>query len=153
MIKNNRKKEDQTFFFLRRKKSPHVSHVRDGLLPFLRNLFALNMPKKWHWRIALVCWEELKRTMIIRGESWVLVVLVLWLCCIEWQWGVQAEQMRWRYPGKSGLWLDPHNWIGQSSGLPRVPGPSDDVVLSDWSFEYGPVYTVTLEVKISTTFI
>ena len=89
---------------------------------------------------------------MIRGVSWVLV-LVLWLCCIgEWQWGVQAEQMRWRYPGKSGLWLDPHNWIGQSSGLPGVPGPSDDVVLSDWSFEYGPVYTVTLEVKIFEIF-
>ena len=61
--------------------------------------------------------------------------------------GVNGETMRWRYPGVSGRWLDPHNWIGSTSKLPRVPGPNDDVILSDYNIVYGSQYVVTLEVR------
>jgi len=78
--------------------------------------------------------------------------LLLWLFLSTWgcsekaNWVAQAEQVRWRYPGLNGLWLDPHNWMGQTSGVPHVPGPTDDVVLSDFSYAYGPAYIITLEV-------
>jgi len=36
--------------------------------------------------------------------------------------------------------------MGQTSGVPHVPGPTDDVVLSDFSYAYGPAYIITLEV-------
>ena len=91
-------------------------------------------------------------TRVARGLLlWLFLFFVLWATeNASWTSNMiaRAEQVRWRYPGLSGLWLDPHNWMGQSSGVPHVPGPTDDVVLSDFSFEYGAFYTVTLEVFI-----
>ena len=83
----------------------------------------------------------MKVTRVAPGLLLFLVILVA-----ENAKSANAEQVRWRYPGLNGLWLDPHNWMGQSSGVPHVPGPTDDVVLSDFSFEYGAFYTVILEV-------
>lgn len=92
---------------------------------------------------------SVSRKMKVKGVEQGLLLSLLFL--VPWVAEkanviAQAEQVRWRYPGLSGLWLDPHNWMGQSSGVPHVPGPTDDVVLSDFSFEYGTFYTVTLEV-------
>ena len=63
-----------------------------------------------------------------------------------------AEQMHWRYPGLSGSWFDPHNWGGATTGDPRIPGPLDDVILSEWSPIYGNNYIVTIEVHTKTSF-
>ena len=62
---------------------------------------------------------------------------------------VEAEVVKWRYPGLSGRGLDPYNWMGQTSGQPHVPGPNDDVVLGGAeTFTYGAQILVPLEVSV-----
>jgi len=75
---------------------------------------------------------------------------LLWICSLSF---TSAEQMHWRYPGLSGSWFDPHNWRGATTGDPRIPGPFDDVVLSEWSPVYGNNYIVTIEVHTKKIFL
>jgi hypothetical protein len=58
---------------------------------------------------------------------------------------VAGEQIYWR-SGTSGQWTNPYNWVTATNTF-RLPGPSDDVVITGWTPQYLGSTNVFLEVR------